>query len=188
LKLGFFEEIKDNLDNKVQDFMNKLSEHLEKSNQQNEKFNELREEDCLYYVIDSNLETVYLRNLNNNISFEETNLPQELKSQLFTDCFLKYKNGEYIWEKDLTQKFWDTLVTPKELEEIKEKFSQESKIEENNPNTRYNVLSHEDENNYTILSYENESKTIKVPNALLPFGVNDKKIYIYKDGKFELCI
>ena len=186
LNLEFLENIKNNLDNKVQDFMKELSEHLENSKETNESISNLREEDCLYYVIDSNLETVYLKNLNNNISFEENDLPQELKSQLFTDCFLRYKNGEYIWEKDLTEKFWDTLVTPKELEEIKVKFKQESKIQENSPNTKYKVLSHEDE--FTILSYENETKTIKVPNALLPFGVNNKKVYIYKNEKFELCI
>jgi len=188
LKLDFFENIKNNLDNKIEEFINELSENLEISNQKNEKLKNLREEDCLYYVIDSNLDTVYLKNLNNNISFEEKNLPQELKNQLFTDCFLRYKNGEYIWEKDLTEKFWDTLVTPKELEEIKEKFIQESKIQENNLDTKYRAVEHEDEKDYTILSYDNENKTIKVPNALLPFGVDNKKVYIYKDGKFELCI
>lgn len=194
MKLDFFEEVKNDLDTKVQKFLSELSENLDDykekqiSNEQSERLNSLREEECLYHVIDSDLETVYLRNLNNNISFKEKDLPQELKRQLFTDCFLRYRNGEYVWEKELTEKFWDTLVTPKELENIKEKFSKENKIKENNPNTKYNVLSHEDENDYTILSYENESKTIKVPNALLPFGVDDKKVYIYKDGKFELCI
>lgn len=193
MKLEFFQEIKDNFDNKVENFINELSEHLNDSkekeisnDEQSTRLNSLREEDCLYYVIDSNLNEVYLRNLNNNISFNETNLPQEIKCQVFTDCFLRYKNGEYIWEKDLTEKFWDTLVSPSELEKIKENFIQESKIQENDPNTNYNVLSHEDD--YTILSYDNGMKTIKVPNALMPFGVDDKKVYIYKNEKFELNV
>ena len=31
-------------------------------------------------------------------------------------------------------------------------------------------------------------KIVKVPNVLMPFGVDNKKVYIYKNGKFELSI
>ena len=55
------------------------------------------------------------------------------------------------------------------------------------PNTKYNVLSHTDD--YTILYYaNNENKTVKVPNVLMPFGVDNQKVYIYKNGKFELNV
>lgn len=192
MKLNIFEEIKNNLDDKVENFIKELSEQLNNSKEktQNEvkvRVNDLREEDCLYYVIDSDLETVYLQNLNNNIKFEEKDLPLEIRKEVFTDCILRYKNGEYIWDKEMTDKFMDTLVSAGEFSKIKEEFSQETQIEKNTPNTLYNVMSHNDE--YTMLSYEhNGSKTIKVPNVLMPFGVDDKKVYIYKNGKFELYI
>jgi len=190
MRLEFLEELKNNLDNKVENFLNELSEHLNNSkdklvNNQDTRLNQLREEDCLYYVIDSDLETVYLQNLNNNIRFKETDMSPEMKREVFTDCILRYKNGEYIWDKELTDKFMNTLVSAGELSKIKEEFTKESKIEENAPDTRYNVLSHGDE--HTILSY-NGTKIVKVPNALMPFGVDNKKVYIYKNGKFELSI
>lgn len=64
-----------------------------------------REEDCLYYVIDSDLEVVHLKNLNNNKIFEETNLPDDIKKVVFKDCILRYKNGKYSWDKELTDKY-----------------------------------------------------------------------------------
>lgn len=190
MRLEFFEELKNNLDDKVENFLNELSTHLNNSkekvvNNQDTRVNQLREEDCLYYVIDSDLETVYLQNLNNNIRFKETDMSPKIKKEVFTDCILRYKNGEYIWDKELTDKFMNSLVSASELSQIKEEFAKESKIEENALDTRYNVLSHGDE--HTILSY-NGTKTVKVPNALMPFGVDNKKVYIYKNGKFELSI
>lgn len=192
MKLNIFEEIKNNLDDKVENFIKELSEQLNNSKEktQNEvkvRVNDLREEDCLYYVIDSDLETVYLQNLNNNIKFEEKDLSSEIKKAVFTDCILRYKNGEYIWDQEMTDKFMNTLVSAGEFSKIKEDFARETQIEKNAPNTLYNVMLHNDE--YTMLSYEhNGSKTIKVPNVLMPFGVNNKKVYIYKNGKFELYI
>lgn len=190
MRLGFLEELKNNLDDKVEDFLNKLSENLNYSkekvvNEQDTRLNQLREEDCLYYVIDSDLETVYLQNLNNNIRFKETDISPEIKREVFTDCILRYKNGEYIWDKELTDKFMNSFVSASEFSKIKEDFAKEYNLEANAPDTRYNVLSHEDE--YTILSYD-ETKTVKVPNVLMPFGVDNKKVYIYKNGKFELKI
>lgn len=190
MKLEFLEELKNNLDDKVEDFFNEISAYLNNSKEkvskeQDARLNELREENCLYYVIDSDLETVYLQNLNNNIRFKETDLLPELKREVFTDCILRYENGEYIWDKKMTDKFMDTLVSTEEFSKIKEDFIRESRIEENAPDTHYNVLSHGDE--HTILSY-NETKTVKVPNVLMPFGVDNKKVYIYKNGKFELSI
>ena len=190
MKLEFLEELKNNLDDKVDEFLNEISEHLNNSKEniskeQDSRVNELREENCLYYVIDSDLETVYLQNLNNNIRFEETDLSPELKREVFTDCILRYKNGEYIWDKEMTDKFMNTLVSAGELSKIKEEFAKEYNLAENAPDIRYNVLTHEDE--HTILSYDG-TKSVKVPNVLMPFGVDNKKVYIYKNGKFELNI
>ena len=190
MRLEFLEELKNNLDDTVENFLDEISTHFNNFKEkvemaQDTTVNELREEECLYYVIDSDLETVYLQNLNNNIKFKETDISPEIKKEVFTDCILRYKNGEYIWDKELTDKFMNTLVSAGEFNEIKEKFRQESKIEENAPDTCYNVVSHGDE--HTILSYDG-TKSVKVPNVLMPFGVDNKKVYIYKNGKFELCI
>ena len=190
MRLEFLEELKNNLDDKVEKFLNELSAHLNNSKEKNvdyqdTRLNQLREEDCLYYVIDSDLETVYLQNLNNNIRFKETDMSPEMKREVFTDCILKYKNGEYIWDKELTDEFMNTLVSAGELSKIKEELAKQYNLEENDPDTRYNVLSHGDE--HTILLY-NGTKTLKVPNVLMPFGVDNKKVYIYKNGKFELSI
>ena len=190
MNLEFFKDITNNLDDKVESFISELTEKLNNSKEklpeeQDGRLNELREEGCLYYVIDSDLETVYLQNLNNNIKFEEKDLPSEIKEQVFTDCILRYKNGEYIWDKEMTDKFMNTLVSAGEFSQIKENFAKETQIENNAPNTLYNVMAQNDE--YTMLSYE-KNKTVKVPNVLMPFGVSNKKVYIYKNGKFELYI
>ena len=190
MRLEFLEELKNNLDDKVENFLNELSAHLNNSKEKNvdnqdTRLNELREEDCLYYEIDSDLETVYLQNLNNNIKFKETDMSPEMKREVFTDCILRYKNGEYIWDKELTDKFMNSLVSASELSKIKEKFTKEYNLEENAPDTRYKVVSHGEE--HTILLYDG-TKSVKVPNALMPFGVDNKKVYIYKNGKFELNI
>lgn len=188
MNLNIFDEIKNNIDSKISDFISELSESLN-GFKEKEEINNNRDEECLYHVIDSDKETVYLQNLNTNITFKETDLPEEIKRNVFTDCFLRYRNGQYIWEKELTEKYWNTLVSPIEYQEIQEKFIKESEIQENNPNTKYFVKSYEDGNDYTILSYEsNGIKEIKVPNVLMPFGVNNKKIYKFKEGKFELYI
>ena len=190
MNLEIFKAITNNFDDKVESFISELTEKLNNSKdklleEQDIRLNKLREEDCLYYVIDSDLETVYLQNLNNNIKFEEKDLPSEIKKEVFTDCILRYKNGEYIWDKEMTDKFMNTLVSAGELNQIKEKFARETKIENNDSNMLYSVMSHNDE--YTMLSYD-YNKTVKVPNVLIPFGVDNKKVYIYKNGKFELNV
>ena len=63
LNLDFLKEITNNLDDKVENFISELTENLNKFKEkspevQNTKLNELREEECLYYVIDSNEEKI----------------------------------------------------------------------------------------------------------------------------------
>lgn len=155
------------------------------SNEQTAELNYLRQEDSLYYVVDANLETAYLQNLNIDVIFEEVDLPEELKGKIFTDCFLRYKNGEYIWEKELTDKFFKSLISISEYEKMQEEFINTSKIEENNPDIRYKVLSYNEEKETTTLCYEdNGIKEIEVPNKLLPYRVYEWKILYYKDGGF----
>lgn len=154
------------------------------ANEQTAELNYLRQEDCLYYVVDGNLETAYLQNLNVDIIFEEIDLPEELKGKIGKDDFLIYKNGEYALKKELTDDLFKQFISVSEYEKIQEKFIKESKIEENNPDIRYKVLSYNKEKTTTLYYENNGIKEIEVPNQLLPHKVYEWKILYYKDGAF----
>jgi len=100
----------------VEDFITELTEYLndfkEKviNDRKEERLNNLREEGCLYQVVDLSSKGVYLQNTKNNIIFEETNIPKELKNILSKDFILSYKQGAYIFEEDLTDIFYKNMV------------------------------------------------------------------------------
>lgn len=175
----------------VQNFMTELSDYLEKnagkgvnelSTRENNKITNNREDNCLYQVVDFSSNGVYLQNTNNNVIFEETELPQELKDKISNDYILRYKDGKYIYEEELTENFMNSMVSVQELQKIKEDFINDSNILEIDPNTQYKVESRE--NDYTILSY-GDNKTMKVPNELIPFLTKEQSILHYRDGRFE---
>ena len=175
----------------VQNFMTELSDYLEKnagkgvnelSTQENKKITNNREENCLYQVVDFSSNGVYLQNTNNNVIFEETEIPQELKDKISNDYILRYKDGKYIYEEELTENFMNSMVSVQEFQKIKEDFINNSNILEIDSNTQYKVESRE--NDYTILSY-GDNKTMKVPNELIPFFFFVQSILHYKDGKFN---
>ena len=183
------QEFVDELSNYLENFKEKVDNKLSNQNQIEEKHidNELsnfREENCLYQVIDRSSNGIYLQNTNNNIVFEEINIPQEIKDEIENDYILRYKNGTYIIEQELTDKFFDSLVDINEYKKIQENFIKESNITEIDSNTRYNILSKENE--YTLLNYGNDEKNIiKVPNVLLPYFMNNETILYYENGKFH---
>ena len=41
--------------------------------------------------------------------FEEKNLPQEIKNVVSEGYILRYKNGEYVYEEELTEEFFNNL-------------------------------------------------------------------------------
>lgn len=165
-----------NVDRKVN---NNMSDRIESTN-----LDSLKEEDTLYQVVDIGLDGVYLKNMKNNKLFEETNISKELQATLGNDYILRYKNREYIFERELTNDFFNSLVSIKEYEEIQNQFIKESNILEIDSNARYNVITHEKD--YSILSYEgNKNNTIKVPNVLLPYFIDNETVLKYKNGKFE---
>ena len=146
--------------------------------------NNLKEDGCLFQVVDMIENGVILLNTRNDVVFEEKNISKELINKLGNDYILKYENGEYIFEEELTEEFFDSLLSINEFEDIKNKFIKESNILEIDSQTRYNVLFREDD--YSILSYGNDkNQTIMVPNELLPYFINDNTILYYKNGKFE---
>ena len=178
----------------VQNFITELSNHLEKTNSKegnkmtnNEKVSELnnhREENCLYQVVDFSSDGVFLQNTNNNAIFEEKNMPKELMDKISNDYILRYKDGNYIFEEELTDDFMNSMVGIQEYKRIQENFEKESNILKIDPNTHYTVSSRKED--FTVLSYgENSKNTIEVPNELLPYFINEQTVLNYKNGKFE---
>lgn len=178
----------------VQNFITELSNHLEKTNSKegnkmtnNEKVSELnnhREENCLYQVVDFSSDGVFLQNTNNNAIFEEKNMPKELMDKISNDYILRYKDGNYVIEEELTDDFMNSMVGIQEYKRIQENFEKESNILKIDPNTHYTVSSRKED--FTVLSYgENSKNTIEVPNELLPYFINEQTVLSYKNGKFE---
>ena len=107
----------------IQNFINELSEYLVKEANREEKsevqedinLNDLREENCLYQVVDRSLNGLYLQNLKNNKVFEETNISKEIKDKISNDYILRYKNGEYVIEEELTDKFFEGMIDINEM-------------------------------------------------------------------------
>ncbi len=192
MKLEIFNNLINNAkDNKfVQNFMKELSDYLENLNNGekdtkgiiNDSNNKYREEDCLYQVVELTKNGVYLQNTNNNKVFKETNMPKELMDKIGNDYILRYKNGEYFYEEQLTDKFFNKLVDINEYQDIQENFIKESNIDKIDSNMRYNIKYQESD--YTILEYDG-GKTLKVPNELIPFFVDITSILYYEDGKFQ---
>lgn len=188
MNLDLFNNLLNNAkeDNIIKNFIKELSNSLEKSNKNDNiiETNNLKQEDCLYQVVEMDVDGLYLQNTNNNRVSKETDISKEILDKIGNDSVLRYKDGKYIYEEGLTQKFIDNLVGIKEYKEIQNSFIKESNILEMDLNTRYKLESRED--NYCLLSYENDEKnTIKVPNELIPFWTKDGDKLYYKDGKFN---
>ena len=141
--------VKEVKDNKfVQDFIKELSDYLLKETkgkennelqEKNPNLNGLREENCLYQVVDRGLNGIYLQNTRNNRVFEETNIPQEIQDMIGNDYILKYQDGKYVIEEELTDDFFNSMVGIKEYEEIQNDFIKKNNISEIDLNTRFNV-------------------------------------------------
>lgn len=100
-------EQKMNIPNNNNESNNEISN--EKTLKQQENLNQNRKENCLYQVVDFSVNGVYLLNKNTNKIFEETEISQELKNQIQNDSILRYKNGEYVYEEELTEEFFNNL-------------------------------------------------------------------------------
>lgn len=181
MNLDIFKNLQKDNNNWIQDFMKQLSKCLEGKNREMEN---VREEDGLYQVIDFTENGVYLQNTKNNKIFEETEMSEELKEQIDPDYILRYKDGEYTIEQEMTDDFLDSMVDIQDYKKIQEDFINNSSILEIAPDTRFNVLLHQSEDEFSVLSYDN-NKTIEVPNELLPYFLDEDTVLYYKDGKFE---
>lgn len=189
MKLDFFKEQKNGLEEKeVKNFVKELTNYIEEfteriSDKIVEDLNNFREEECLYFVIEKTNDEVYLQNLNLDIVFKETNLEKEIKDVIGTDYILRYKNGQYFIEDELTEKFLNSMVGINEYNKIQKEFIKESKIEKNSKDTKYRVLNCEEK--YSTLYFNNKENVIKVPNILLPYNITKEKVFYYENGKFR---
>lgn len=191
MNLDFFKGLENNLkDIKdkgfVNNFISELTDYLnnfkdKKERGKEQEINVLRKDDSLYQVVDFSLKGVYLQNTENNAIFEETNISNELKNKISNDYILRYKNGKYIFEEELTDDFFNNMVDIKKLKEIQEKFVKKTNILKNDETTKYIVLSREKD--FSLLKYEKGE--IEVPNVLLPYFINHNSVLYYKNGKFH---
>ena len=62
---------------------------------------------------------------NENGEIEETNIPEDLKNVISNDYILRYKDGTYIWEEELTDKFYEGLI---DVKKYMQKMSLDEKI------------------------------------------------------------
>lgn len=176
----------------VQKFTEELSNYLEKANEEgrgqlavqenNKNLYTYREENALYQVVDFSSNGVFLQNTNTDVTFEETDIPQDILDKIGNDYILRYTDGKYVVEQELTEDFMNSMIGIQEYRKIQEQFEKESNILHIDANTKFNVLSRDSD--YTMLSY-GEKDTIKVPNALVPFFTNEQSVLVYKNGKFE---
>lgn len=98
----------------LEDFFEKVDNRREKQNNQEEKLDNFREKNGLYQVVDLSSKGAFLQNIKTNVILEETNIPENLKNVISNDYILRYKDGTYIWEEELTDKFYEGLIDVKE--------------------------------------------------------------------------
>lgn len=104
MNLDFFKQLKNNSQNReVKDFLNELSDYMNNLKEKIFKQKNDREEG-LYYVLNANPEKIYLTKFNSKKVFEATDLPKEMRNKVSEGFILKYKNGEYTIDEELTEK------------------------------------------------------------------------------------
>lgn len=99
---NLLKDVKEN--NSVQNFIKDLSNYLEEV-KRNEKMEDiLKQEECLYQVVELAEDGVYLQNTMNNKISKEKDINKDLLSKITNDSILRYKNGKYIYEEEITRK------------------------------------------------------------------------------------
>ena len=196
MKFNLFNDLENTIKNsEINNFLKEISEFLNKfthdiSNLAKKEIDEtecFREENCLYHVVEGRKDSIFLQNINTGKIFEETKLSDELKNNISTDFVLRYKNGEYLIEEDLTEKFFDSLVDVKEYERLQQNFINTTDLDTLNSNARFKILSRNENN--TVFYFVNDStNTIEVPNALVPFFADENKVFYFDNDniKFEI--
>jgi len=117
MNLDFFKEIKNSLsNNEVKEFMQELECYMKELKENISKSKDIREEG-LYYVLNQNPDKVYLTKFNSKKVFEANDLPKEIKNAVSEGFILRYKNGEYTVDEELTEKNFEGLLNIDEYKE-----------------------------------------------------------------------
>lgn len=176
MKLELFNDLLSNVkeNNFFQKFITELSNYFKKEQKAN----------CLYQVVSIDVDGVYLQNTNNNKVLKETDISKEILGKIGIDYILQYKDGKYVYEEELTQKFFDSLIDIKEYRKIKDDFIKKSNILEIDSSVIYKIEKSEDD--FCILSYgDSEERRIEVPRELIPFWAKNGQNLYYKNGEFN---
>lgn len=106
MNLDLFNPILNNVkeNNFVQNFIKELTNYLEKAD--NLKISSLKQEDCLYQVVDMATDGAYLQNTSNGRISKETDISKDMLDKIGNDFILKYQKGEYIIEEELTREIF----------------------------------------------------------------------------------
>jgi len=117
MNLDFFKELRKDSDNReVKDFLNELTECINNFKEKISKEKDNREEG-LYYVLSGNPDKVYLTKFNSKKVFEANDIPKEIKNTVSEGFILRYKNGEYTVDEELTEKNFEGLLNIDEYKE-----------------------------------------------------------------------
>lgn len=117
MNLDFFKELKNNLENsQVKEFLNELSDYMDNLKEKNFKQENDREEG-LYYVLNGNPDKVYLTKFNSKKVFEATDLSEEIRKSVSEGFILRYKDGKYAIDEELTEKNFEGLLNIDEYKE-----------------------------------------------------------------------
>lgn len=90
----------------VQNFLNELADALGNTKNtldNNEKGSSLKQEGCVYQVVDLTLNGAALLNTDNHMIAEETDISKELLDEIAEDSVLRYKDGKYVYDDELTR-------------------------------------------------------------------------------------
>ena len=93
----------------VQNFLNELADALGNTkntldnNKNNEKGSSLKQEGCVYQVVGLTLNGAALLNTDNHMIAEETDISKELLDEIAEDSVLRYKDGKYVYDDELTR-------------------------------------------------------------------------------------
>lgn len=92
---NFIKELSNNFENSKKDLPSKNNRNITSSS--------LKQEDCLYQVVEMDIDGAYLQNTNNNRVAKETDISKDVLDKIGNDSILKYKDGKYVYEEELTR-------------------------------------------------------------------------------------
>ncbi len=168
--------------NELTKYLNNTKENIaDKQIMQKNDIEKYRKEDNLYIVVEKCLNSAYLQDVNTDMIFEETSFSDDLFDLLHNDVVVRFKDGQYVYENEITNEWLNSFISIEEHNYALQELMCEpnfSKIDF--ANTTFSIDSRDD--SYTILKYgESNQNTLKVPNKLIDYWVNDNSILGYDE-------